>query len=112
MQPFDGDRSDESCGLPNVEALLPGIHPTADPLTGQASADILVLAVYRKVPIDANRARKRLLMDLPEPAVRIHRRLPPLAVPERPGKPPEAVDCHTTVPDEAVRGCNGTSKPR
>jgi len=40
MQPFDRDRLDDSFWLPDVEALLGGIDPAADPLAGQASVTV------------------------------------------------------------------------
>ena len=59
--------------LPDVKLLLGGVHPATDPLAGQSSAHIVVLAVDRQLPIGPNRPSKGLLIDLHEPAVRIDR---------------------------------------
>ena len=49
IQAFDRDRLDVSSRLPDVEALLGGVHPARDPLTSQASTYIVVLAVDREI---------------------------------------------------------------
>src|SRR6266704_286847 len=67
VQALDRDRLDVPFRLPDVEALLCRVDPACNALARQTSAHIVVLAVDAQVPIDADRARKRLLMDLPEP---------------------------------------------
>src|SRR6266700_3859686 len=73
VQALDRDRLDVPFRLPDVEALLCRVDPACNALARQTSAHIVVLAVDAQVPIDADRARKRLLMDLPEPVVWINR---------------------------------------
>jgi hypothetical protein len=60
-------------GCPMSKHFSAALTRARNALARQTSAHIVVLAVDAQVPIDADRARKRLLMDLPEPVVRINR---------------------------------------
>ncbi len=73
IQALDGNRLDASCWLPDVEALLGGIHIAGDSLASQASAHIVLFSVDRQLPIGPDRARKGLPIELHEPAIRIDR---------------------------------------
>src|SRR5512135_1423517 len=73
IQALDWNRLDASCWLPDVEALLGGIHIAGDSLASQASAHIVLFSVERQLPIGPDRARKGLPIDLQEPAIRIDR---------------------------------------
>jgi hypothetical protein len=73
IQAFDGNRLDASSWLPDVEALLGGVHPAGNSLASQASAHIGIFSVDRQLPIRPDRPRKGLLIDLHEPAIRIDR---------------------------------------
>jgi hypothetical protein len=71
IQAFDRDRLDVSCWLPDVEALLGGVHPAGDPLASQASTYIVVFAVDCEIALGPYGSRKGSLIDLYEPEVRI-----------------------------------------
>jgi hypothetical protein len=73
VQAFDRDRLDEPPWLPDVKALLGGVERARDPLACQASAHIVDLTIDHEIPSGPDRARKGLLMDLHQPAIRIDR---------------------------------------
>src|SRR5215469_16578170 len=73
MQTFDRDRLDVSCGLPDVEALLGGVHPARDPLASKVSAHRIVFTVDCEITLGPYGSRKGSLIDLFEPSIRIDR---------------------------------------
>jgi hypothetical protein len=72
IQAFDRDQLDKSPRLPDLEALLGGVHPARDPLASQGPAHVVVLMIDRQVPTGAYHASKGMLMHRPEPAIRIN----------------------------------------
>ena len=112
MQAFDRGRFDASCRLPDVKLLLGGVHPARDPLTGQASAHIVIFVIDGELPIGPDRASKGLLIDLHEPAVRINRLWnAPECREGRAGHPWRLV-ARASVPGLAACGCSGRDTRR
>jgi hypothetical protein len=98
--------------LPDLELLLGGVDPAGDPLSGQSSAHVVVLAIDRHIATSPDGSRKGLLVHLHEPAVGIdglwH---------SRQGR--ELLAGHTrrlvatgTCEGSAARRCNGRDTPR